>query len=99
MPSRLLRQSPQLFYTGTGPLAGTEEPFPGPNNMSKMRRSVENAEQVGLFAPRMSREGRRGHTLRADLPTPLRHRASPPHRQGLSGMSPMTSPLALRRGI
>jgi hypothetical protein len=47
----------------------------------------------------MSREGRRGHTIRADLPTPLRHRASPPHRQNLSGMSPMTSPLALRHGI
>lgn len=47
----------------------------------------------------MSREGRRGHTARADLPTPLRHRASPPHRQGLSGMSPIDSPLALRRGI
>ncbi|PCG92691.1 RNA recognition motif 2 [Penicillium occitanis (nom. inval.)] len=90
---------PKLFYTGPGPSAGTEEPFPGPNNMSKMRRSVENAEQVGLFAPRMSREGRRGHTLRGDLPTPLRHRASLPHRQALSGMSPLTSPLALRRGI
>ncbi|KAE8548570.1 hypothetical protein EYB25_008951 [Talaromyces marneffei] len=90
---------PKLFYTGTGPLAGTEEPFPGPNNMSKMRRSVENAEQVGLFAPRISREGRRGHTIRADLPTSLRHCLSPPRRQGLSGMSPMTSPLALRRGV
>ncbi|EED12548.1 meiosis protein MEI2, putative [Talaromyces stipitatus ATCC 10500] len=89
---------PKLFYTGTGPLAGTEEPFPGPNNMSKMRRSVENAEQVGLFAPRMSREGRRGQSIRPDLPTPHRHRASPPHRQGLSGMDPMASPLALRRG-
>lgn len=47
----------------------------------------------------MSREGRRGHTIRADLPTSLLHHTSPPHRQGLSGMSPMTSPLALRRGI
>lgn len=47
----------------------------------------------------MSREGRRGHTLRGDLPTPLRRRASPPHRQALSGMSPLTSPFALRRGI
>ena len=28
-------------------MAGTEEPFPGPDNPSKMRRSVENAEHVG----------------------------------------------------
>jgi hypothetical protein len=47
----------------------------------------------------MSREGRRGHTIRADLPAPLRQIASPSHLQGLSGLSPMTSPLALRRGI
>ncbi|TPX24788.1 hypothetical protein DIZ76_010231 [Coccidioides immitis] len=40
---------PKLFYTGSGPLAGTEEPFPGPDNPSKMRRSVENAEHVGMY--------------------------------------------------
>ncbi|CAF9906410.1 hypothetical protein IMSHALPRED_004197 [Imshaugia aleurites] len=33
-------------------MAGSEEQFPGPDNYSKMRRSVENAEHVGLFAPR-----------------------------------------------
>lgn len=43
---------PKIFRTGNGSLAGTEEPFPGPDNPSKMRRSVENAEHVGLFAPR-----------------------------------------------
>ncbi|KAI9836681.1 MAG: hypothetical protein M1819_001317 [Sarea resinae] len=43
---------PKIFHTGTGPLAGTEDTFPGPDNPSKMRRSVENAEHVGLFAPR-----------------------------------------------
>lgn len=42
---------PKIFHT-TGPLAGTEDAFPGPDNPSKMRRSVENAEHVGLFAPR-----------------------------------------------
>ncbi|KAH0538723.1 hypothetical protein FGG08_004675 [Glutinoglossum americanum] len=31
---------------------GQEDEFPGPDNPSKMRRSVENAEHVGLFAPR-----------------------------------------------
>ena len=42
---------PKIFHT-TGPLAGSEDIFPGPDNPSKMRRSVENAEHVGLFAPR-----------------------------------------------
>ena len=42
---------PKIFHT-SGPMAGTEDIFPGPDNPSKMRRSVENAEHVGLFAPR-----------------------------------------------
>ncbi|KAI8180266.1 hypothetical protein K4K51_002826 [Colletotrichum sp. SAR 10_75] len=44
----------QLFYTSNGPipeLAGEEEPFPQPDNQSKMKRSCENAEHVGLFTP------------------------------------------------
>lgn len=36
----------QIFHT-SGPLAGTEDRFPGPDNVSKMRRSIENAEHVG----------------------------------------------------
>ncbi|KAG2417185.1 hypothetical protein HFD88_008403 [Aspergillus terreus] len=43
---------------GTGPLAGTEDRFPGPDNPSKMRRSIENAEHVGLFAPRVGQQYR-----------------------------------------
>ncbi|KAI9147902.1 Meiosis protein MEI2 [Paramyrothecium foliicola] len=42
--------SRQLFFTSNGPvpeLAGQEEPFPGPDNQSKMKRSCENAEHVG----------------------------------------------------
>ncbi|KAF5692446.1 mei2-like protein [Fusarium denticulatum] len=45
---------PKLFYTihSDDPnLVGQEEPFPGPDNQSKMKRSVENAEHVGLFTP------------------------------------------------
>ncbi|KAF4989808.1 hypothetical protein FGRMN_8900 [Fusarium graminum] len=45
---------PKLFYTvhsEDATLIGKEEPFPGPDNQSKMRRSVENAEHVGLFTP------------------------------------------------
>ncbi|KAM5439648.1 hypothetical protein MferCBS31731_004404 [Microsporum ferrugineum] len=49
---------PKIFHTGTGPLAGTEDHFPGPDNPSKMRRSVENAEHVGLFAPRVGQQYR-----------------------------------------
>ncbi|SLM35773.1 meiosis protein mei2 [Lasallia pustulata] len=43
---------PKIFHTGSDSLAGLEDTFPGPDNPSKMRRSVENAEHVGLFAPR-----------------------------------------------
>ncbi|KAI0840640.1 RNA recognition motif 2-domain-containing protein [Hypoxylon sp. FL0890] len=45
---------PKLFYTLNGPrpdLVGEEEPFPEPDNQSKMKRSCENAEHVGLFTP------------------------------------------------
>ncbi|KAH8653383.1 RNA recognition motif 2-domain-containing protein [Xylariales sp. PMI_506] len=45
---------PKLYYTINGPrpeLAGNEEPFPEPDNHSKMKRSCENAEHVGLFTP------------------------------------------------
>ncbi|QUC19496.1 uncharacterized protein UV8b_03737 [Ustilaginoidea virens] len=45
---------PKLYYTSNGPrpgLAGQEEPFPDPDNQSKMKRSCENAEHVGLFTP------------------------------------------------
>lgn len=37
----------KIFHTGAGPLAGTEDRFPGPDNPSKMRRSIENAEHIG----------------------------------------------------
>lgn len=43
---------PKLYYTTNGPtpeLAGSEEPFPEPDNQSKMKRSCENAEHVGKF--------------------------------------------------
>ncbi|OXN05344.1 hypothetical protein CDV58_04396 [Aspergillus fumigatus] len=49
---------PKIFHTGTGPLAGTEDRFPGPDNPSKMRRSIENAEHIGLFAPRVGQQYR-----------------------------------------
>lgn len=45
-----LTNTGQLYYTSNGPmpdLAGQEEPFPEPDNQSKMKRSCENAEHVG----------------------------------------------------
>jgi hypothetical protein len=39
----------QIFFTGNDPRAGEEEKFPSPDNASKMRRSVENAEHVGTI--------------------------------------------------
>ncbi|KAI0971707.1 RNA recognition motif 2-domain-containing protein [Xylaria arbuscula] len=45
---------PKLYYTLNGPcpdLVGQEEDFPEPDNQSKMKRSCENAEHVGLFTP------------------------------------------------
>ncbi|MCJ1396506.1 hypothetical protein MMC18_009397 [Xylographa bjoerkii] len=38
---------PKIFHTGRDASGGQEEKFPGPDNPSKMRRSVENAEHVG----------------------------------------------------
>ena len=44
---------PKLYFTSNGPapeLAGEEEPFPEPDNQSKMKRSCENAEHVGEWS-------------------------------------------------
>lgn len=38
----------QLFITGTGLRAGEEDEFPGPDNQSKMRRSCDNAQHIGM---------------------------------------------------
>ncbi|PVH71438.1 hypothetical protein DL98DRAFT_503619 [Cadophora sp. DSE1049] len=44
---------PKLFFIlqDGQELAGKEEPFPPSDNASKLKRSCENAEHVGLFAP------------------------------------------------
>ncbi|CVL02679.1 uncharacterized protein FMAN_00181 [Fusarium mangiferae] len=42
---------PENVVDGCGNDSLQEEPFPGPDNQSKMKRSVENAEHVGLFIP------------------------------------------------
>jgi len=75
----------QLYITGPSSDAGQEEKFPAPDNPSKMRRSVENAEHVGLykptkFSPRKSSprsyKGARSH--RAQWQAPARARACLP---------------------
>ncbi|KAF8866010.1 hypothetical protein BDZ45DRAFT_381491 [Acephala macrosclerotiorum] len=42
---------PKLYYTEGHPFCGQEEPFPPSDNQSKLKRSCENAEHIGLFAP------------------------------------------------
>ncbi|KAJ5205612.1 RNA recognition motif 2 [Penicillium cf. griseofulvum] len=44
-------EQPRLFYLD-GPRAGSEMPFPAPNDASKLRRSVASTTQQGLFSPR-----------------------------------------------
>lgn len=44
----------QLYKTGNGPDAGTEEPFPRSDNHAKLKRSCDNAEHVGLYHPTTS---------------------------------------------
>jgi hypothetical protein len=39
----------KIFILGDAPHGGMEDEFPGPDNASKMRRSVENAEHVGMY--------------------------------------------------
>jgi hypothetical protein len=47
--NRDIANNDQIFRTGNRPDAGEEEDFPLPDNASKMRRSVENAEHVGQY--------------------------------------------------
>ncbi|RFU35802.1 hypothetical protein B7463_g517, partial [Scytalidium lignicola] len=51
---------PKLFFTQSDPYgrAGEEDQFPPVDNPSKLKRSCENAEHIGLFAPSA------GHQLR-----------------------------------
>ncbi|TAQ84157.1 hypothetical protein B7494_g7530 [Chlorociboria aeruginascens] len=44
---------PKLFFTANDPFnrVGEEDEFPPSDNASKLKRSCENAEHVGLFAP------------------------------------------------
>ncbi|KAJ5504677.1 RNA recognition motif 2 [Penicillium fimorum] len=64
-------ERPRLFHID-GPRAGTEMAFPGPNDASKLRRSVASTTQQGLFAPRT-----RG-------PTTPRTNRTRPHSQSFS---------------
>ncbi|KAF5611884.1 meiosis mei2 [Fusarium subglutinans] len=51
-------------------LVGQEEPFPGPDNQSKMKRSVENAEQVGMQLPKINHNDKTLTLLDSGLFTP-----------------------------
>jgi hypothetical protein len=51
LPIAYLLTPSQLYFSDPDPRAGTEEPFPDPDNLQKMRRSMDNAETIGLFRP------------------------------------------------
>lgn len=60
---------PKLWYTAeTAPdpsMIGKERPFPSSDNQAKLQRSLDNAGQVGLFAPARRNDGRSGRGGRA----------------------------------
>ncbi|KAK5713077.1 hypothetical protein LTR15_011438 [Elasticomyces elasticus] len=83
---------PKLFYTfmnaPTDAAVGTEMTFPAANNISKKQRSLDNAGQIGLYAPRsghMSRErGRhsqfdRGTTMSNEMDRRQQYQNTPTH--------------------
>ncbi|KAG9246370.1 RNA recognition motif 2-domain-containing protein [Calycina marina] len=86
---------PKLYFTyHDGEFAGQEERFPESDNASKLKRSCENAEHVGLFAPNpgnsiRDEQRRRGNF---DRGTTLAQReefnfgARPPHGRSYGGM-------------
>ncbi|KAI9661873.1 MAG: hypothetical protein M1821_009112 [Bathelium mastoideum] len=50
---------PKLFYTDSDPQrCGQEAPFPPPDNWSKVKRSIDNAQHIGLFPPRAGQQTR-----------------------------------------
>ncbi|KAF8472448.1 RNA recognition motif 2-domain-containing protein [Kalaharituber pfeilii] len=44
---------PKLFFS-TGPMAGSEMPFPESNNPNRKLRSITAAQHIGLFAPKVN---------------------------------------------
>jgi hypothetical protein len=60
----------QLFYID-GPRAGTEAPFPGPNDASKLRRSVASTHQQGMASHLMASFGRELRLIRSQVSSPL----------------------------
>ncbi|TVY23003.1 Meiosis protein [Lachnellula hyalina] len=60
---------PKLYYTLADgeELAGTEEEFPQSDNSSKLQRSCQNAEQMGLFAPNAGQQVRADQRQRRSL--------------------------------
>lgn len=89
----------QLFYTRDEPQAGAEKPFLKPDNITKMRRSIENAETVGLYPqPSYSPDPFVNNSSTATLPPaqPVYMLPAPPARKPVtstnSGIAALTSP-------
>jgi len=89
---------PKLWYSDEsddipeGLSVGDERDFPSPDNWSKLSRSLDNAQAVGLFPPRGSQQGRddRRHRSQFDRGTPRAMREEgmrtlmPPARQAVA---------------
>lgn len=78
---------PKLYRTiETAPseeFIGKEIQFPEPNNLSKNQRSLDNAGQIGLYAPRSGQAGReRGRRSQFDRGTPSQMREDAPFHNG-----------------
>ncbi|KAK3676324.1 hypothetical protein LTR78_003598 [Recurvomyces mirabilis] len=66
---------PKLYYTSeTAPepsKVGEQREFPGPNNVAKQQRSIQNASEMGLYTPHGNRMHRdRGRRSQYDRGTP-----------------------------
>lgn len=79
-----IANSSQLYKTGNGPDAGTEEPFPQSDNHAKLKRSCDNAEHVGLYHPTTS-------TALVPYRGAARHIA-PPRNQAVGGVYTVPAP-------
>ncbi|KAJ5333299.1 uncharacterized protein N7506_007082 [Penicillium brevicompactum] len=84
-----------LFYV-SGPSIGREAPFPGPNDPSKLRRSVVATNQQGLYTPhrRNVSGASRNSDQRGNLATPRTNRRgitnSPHVSRTINPASPVT---------
>ncbi|KAI2697701.1 hypothetical protein CBS147332_8684 [Penicillium roqueforti] len=84
-------ERPRLFHVD-GPRAGTEATFPGPNDASKLRRSVASTTQQGLYSPRK----RAPSTPRSNRTRPQSGSFNQTPRSQLLNQTPRSRPSSIR---